>query len=222
MFQLAGILQLVDISRDAVHLPGGFLNTVKSQPEQLKVARLCRVNFGGRVRAGLAYRGEDFTGYPKGCMVEYGKHSKRIAHELVLNYICNNETWPVKLNGKEYVLKISAAIDEYFITDIRTREECLVDCHMFLTTKSELYKETGGRLGIEVTHPIWWTKFFKTRKLEKFDLTVFELKMLPEWHVADPVNFTTEEIEQLQGKITDYLNSGAKLTCLFKPGYARL
>lgn len=156
------------------------------------------------------------------CMAGYGKNSKGIAHELVLNYICNYETWPVILNGKEYVLKIRAAIDEYFITDFQTRKQCLVDCHMFLSTKSELYKETAGRLGIEVTHPIWWMKFFKKRALEKFDLTVFELKMLPEWHVADPVNFTTEEIEQLQGKITDYLNSGTKLTCLYKPGYARL
>lgn len=158
---------------------------------------------------------------PKGFM-EYGQNSKGIAHELVLNYICNNETLPVKLNGKEFLLKIHAAIDEYFITDIQTRKTCLVDCHMFLKTRSELYEETAGRLGIEVTHPIWWMKFFKKRTLEKFDLTVFELKMLPEWHVADPVNFTIEEIEQLQGKISDYLNSGAKLTCLYKPGYARL
>ena len=158
---------------------------------------------------------------PKGFM-EYGQNSKGIAHELVLNYICNNETLPVKLNGKEFLLKIHAAIDEYFITDIQTRKTCLVDCHMFLKTRSELYEETAGRLGIEVTHPIWWMKFFKKRTLEKFDLTVFELKMLPEWHVADPVNFTIEEIEQLQGKISDYLNTGAKLTCLYKPGYARL
>ena len=160
--------------------------------------------------------------YPKNCWVGYGLHSKGIAHELVLNYICNNETWPVKLNGKKYLLKIHAAIDEYFITDFQTGKTCLVDCHMFLKTWSELYKETGGRIGIEVTHPIWWMKFFKKRKLEKFGQTVFELKMLPEWHVADPVNFTIEEIEQLQGKISDYLNSGAKLTCLYKPGYARL
>lgn len=159
--------------------------------------------------------------HPKGFM-EYGQNSKGIAHELVLNYICNNETLPVKLNGKEYLLKIHAAIDEYLITDIQTRKTCLVDCHLFLKTRSELYEETAGRLGIEVTHPIWWMKFFKKRTLEKFDLTVFELKMLPEWHVADPVNFTIEEIEQLQGKISDYQNSGAKLTCLHKPGYARL
>lgn len=159
--------------------------------------------------------------HPKGYM-EYCKNSKGIAHELVLKYICNNETWRVKLNGKEYLLKIHAAIDEYFITDIQTRKTCLVDCHMFLKTRSELYEETVGRLGIEVTHPIWWMKLFKKRTLEKFDLTVFELKMLPEWHVADPVNFTIEEIEQLQGKISEYLNSGAKLTCLYKPGYARL
>jgi hypothetical protein len=72
------------------------------------------------------------------------------------------------------------------------------------------------------TRSIWWTKFFKRRALEKFNLTVFELKMLSEWHVADPVNFTTEEIEQRQGKISDYLSSGAKLTCLYKPGYARI
>ena len=50
--------------------------------------------------------------YPtNSCMAGYGKNSKGIAHELVLNYICNNETWPVILNGKEYVLKIRAAID---------------------------------------------------------------------------------------------------------------
>ncbi|ACD94577.1 hypothetical protein [Trichlorobacter lovleyi] len=156
--------------------------------------------------------------YPEGCLVEYGKHSKGIAHELVLNYICNTETWPVELNGKKYLLQNRVAIDEFFITDIATRNTCLVDCHMFLTPKSELYNELAGRLGIEVTPPFWWMKFFKKRTLKKFNLTVFELKMLPEWHVADPVNFTVEEIKQLQGKITDYLNSGTKLTCLFNPG----
>lgn len=155
--------------------------------------------------------------YPKGWMDEYGKNSKGIAHELVLKFICRQEAWPVKVCGKEYLLEKSSAIDEFFITDFQTRKTCLVDCHMFLSTKSEFYKETAGRLGIEVTHPIWWMKFFKKRTLEKFDLTVFELKMLPEWHVADPVNFTTEEIEQLQGKISDYLSRGTKLTCLCKP-----
>lgn len=160
--------------------------------------------------------------YPKDCWVGYGLHSKGIAHELVLNYICNNEIWPVELNGKEYLLKIHAAIDEFFLTDAFTGKTCVVDCHMFLNTWSELYKETTGRIGIEVTHPIWWMKFFKKRALEKFDLTVFELKMLPEWHVADPVNFTTVEIGQLQGKITNYLNRGAKLTCLCKPEFVRI
>ena len=169
-------------------------------------------------------RGADSTfAYPSNsCLKGHGKISKGIAHELVLNYICKDETWPVKLNGKEYVLKIHAAIDEFLLESFRTRENCLIDCHMFLSTKSELYKETSGRLGVEVTPPFWWMKFFKKRKLEKFDLTMFELKMLPEWYVADPVNITTEEIGQLQGKITDYLNSGAELTCLYDPWHTLL
>lgn len=159
--------------------------------------------------------------HPKGYM-EYGKNSKGIAHELVLKYICNQETWPVKVCGKEHLLKISAAIDEYFVIDFQTRKTCLVDCHMFLTPKSGLYNETAGRIGIEVTHPIWWTKFFKRRALEKFDLTVFELKMLPKWHVADPVNITIEELKGLQERIFDFLSREAKLTCLCNPAYMRI
>ena len=159
---------------------------------------------------------------PKGCLERRGKNSKGIAHELVLKYICNQESWPVKLCGKEYLLEISSAIDEYFVYEFHTRNSCFVDCKIFLNPKSGLYKETTGRIGIEITNPIWWTKFFKRRAQEKFDLAVFELKMLPEWHVAHPVNITIEELKELQERIFDFLSREAKLTWLCKPAYVMI
>jgi hypothetical protein len=61
--------------------------------------------------------------YPTGCLEEYGKNSKGIAHELVLKFICRQDTWPVKLCGKEYLLEKSAAIDEYFVIDYFNRHQ---------------------------------------------------------------------------------------------------
>lgn len=158
---------------------------------------------------------------PKGCW-GYGKNSKGIAHELVLQFICRLRTWPVKVCGKEFLLNISSAIDEWHVHDPFTGKSCSVDCHMFLTPGSGLYNETTGRIGIEVTNSNWWTKFFKRKALEKFDLAVLELKMIPEWHVAEPVNITTEELKQLQERIFDFLSREAKLGCLFKPAYVRI
>ena len=213
------------------HMYADHSSSIITVHEALRLRRQCPEKWGGRYFFDLILlrplrpidRGAASTfAYPTGCLEEYGKNSKGIAHELVLKFICRQDTWPVKLYGKEYLVEKSSAIDEYFVVDYFTRKTCLVDCHMFLTPKSGLYKETTGRIGIEVTNPIWWTKFFKKRALEKFDLTVLELKMLPEWYVADPVNITTEEVKQLQEKISGFLCREAKLTCLCKPAYVKI
>lgn len=87
----------------------------------------------------------------------HGKGSKGIGHELVQEYICKLDTWQFKIYGKPYCLKITSAVDEWLVRSSQDGSKYYVDCMLTLAEDSDLYAETGGRIGIEVTatHPVW-------------------------------------------------------------------
>jgi len=151
----------------------------------------------------------------------HGKGSKGIAHELVQEYVCKLLTWRIRLFGKEFVLTIDETSDEWPVHDDRSGLNYSVDCQLVLSPDSDLYHETSGVIGIEVTDT-HKTGPRKKKALARAGLVILELQMIPDWHVANDVKITSEDLNQLRKRIFGFLNKGTRLGCLCKPAYVRI
>lgn len=151
----------------------------------------------------------------------HGQGSKGIAHELVQDYVCQLQAWPIKVYGKEFMLKIESALDEWLVSDSTTGANYLVDCKLTLAEDSDLYRESSGCVGIEITDTHKTTPK-KRKALARTGLMVMELQMIPDWHVPNEVKITSDELKLLRARITGFLNKGTWLSCLAKPSSVRI
>ncbi len=146
----------------------------------------------------------------------HGLGSKGVAHELVQVSICNIESWPIKLYGKEYLLRIESSEDEWCIKDSKYDKNYYVDCVLNLSPESDLYAETGGRIRIEVTDS-HETGPVKIRALKRAGHVVLELKMIRDWHIPNETKITSGELKLLRARINGFLRKGSYLKSLVQP-----
>lgn len=156
-----------------------------------------------------------------GCGGSHGHGSKGIAHELVQDYICKLRTWRVRVYGKEFLLRIESASDEWPVHDLDTGLNYSVDCKLVLAPDSDLYGETFGLVGVEIT-ATHKTRHRKAKALARIGLIVLELQMIPGWHVRNELEISSDELKILRARITGLLNKGTRLSCLSKPSYVRI
>ena len=156
-----------------------------------------------------------------GCGGGHGMGSKGIAHELVQDYVCKLRAWRVKLFGKEFLLRIESSSDEWPVHDLQTGRNFSVDCKLVLASDSDLYCETFGGIGVEIT-ATHKTKHRKKKALARIGLIVLELEMIPDWHVPNELQITSDELKILKARINGLLNKGTRLSCLSKPAYVRI
>lgn len=151
----------------------------------------------------------------------HGLGSKGIAHELVQEYVCKLRTWPIRVFGKEFVLRMESTTDEWRVRDDQAGITYSVDCRLNLTPDSDLYLETGGILGVEVTgtHK---TGQRKMKALTRAGQVILELQMIPDWHITNELEVTSEELRLLGARIKGLLNKGTRLSCLCKPPNVRI
>lgn len=62
----------------------------------------------------------------------------------------------------------------------------------------------------------------KKKALTRAGLVILELQMIPDWHVVNDVEITSEELKLLRARIFGFLNKGAWLGCLCKPAHVRI
>lgn len=156
-----------------------------------------------------------------GCGGGHGRGSKGIAHELVQDYVCKLRTWRMRVFGKEFLLRIKSTSDEWHVQDQQTGIKYAVDCQLVLTLDSDLFCETFGIIGVEVTDT-HKTKHLKRKALARAGHVILELKMIPDWHVHNEVEITSDELKVLRARIRGFLNKGTRLSCLCKPPYVRI
>ena len=147
--------------------------------------------------------------------------SKGIAHELVQEYVCKLRTWPVRVFGKEFLLRIESAADEWRVQDPKTGSTYFVDCRLALAPDSDLYQETGGTLCVEVRDTNK-TSHRKQKALARAGQVVMELQMIPDWHIPNELEATSEELRFLRARIRGLLHKGTRLSCLCKPPRVRI
>lgn len=46
--------------------------------------------------------------------------------------------------------------------------------------------------------------------------------MIPDWHVRNELEISSDELKVLRARITGLLNKGTRLSCLSKPSYVRI
>ncbi len=152
----------------------------------------------------------------------HGKGSKGIAHELVQEYVCKLLTWRIRLFGKEFMLKIEETSDEWPVHDDRSGLNYSVDCQLVLSPDSDLYYETSGVIGIEVTDT-HKTGPRKKKALTRAGLVILDLQMIQDWHVATDATITSKDLNLLRRRIFGFLNKGTTgLGCLCKPAHVRI
>jgi hypothetical protein len=151
----------------------------------------------------------------------HGQGSKGIAHEFVQEYVCKLRQWNVRVFGKEYNLTIDSSVDEWGVTDPLHGKNYYIDCLLNLAPDSDLYIESGGRIGIEVTdcHP---TGYAKKKSLTRAGLIVFEIKTIDDWHIRNEMEITSDSLRSLRARINGFLNKGTRLSCLCKPVNVRI
>jgi len=123
--------------------------------------------------------------------------------------------------GKEFLLRIDETSDEWSVHDDRSGLNYSVDCQLGLSPDSDLYYETSGVIGIEVTDT-HKTGPRKQKALARAGHVILELQMIPDWHVANDVKITSEELKLLRARIFGFLNKGTRLGCLCKPAHVRI
>jgi hypothetical protein len=144
--------------------------------------------------------------------------SKGIAHKLVQDSVCKLRTWQIKVFEKVFQLRIASSCGEWRVTDPKTGISYYVDCRLNLAPGSDLYEETGGVIGIEVTD-MHKTGHTKKKSLERSGRLILELKMIPDWHVPNEIESTPEDLRQLRARIGGLLNKGTRLNRLCTPVY---
>lgn len=156
-----------------------------------------------------------------GCGGGHGMGSKGIAHELVQDYVCKLRMWRIKVFGKDFLLRIESTSNEWPVHDLHTGLNYAVDCQLVLTPDSDLYCETFGVIGVEIT-ATHKTSHRKKKALDRIGLIVLELQMIPDWHVPNEMEITSDELKVLRARISGLLNKGTWLSCLSKPSYVRI
>lgn len=151
----------------------------------------------------------------------HGMGSMGIAHQLVQAYLCKLQTWRIKVFGKDFLLRIESASDEWNVPDILTGVKYSVDCQLVLAPDSDLYYETSGVIGVEIT-ATHKTGNVKRKALARAGHVILELNMIPDWHVPNEVRITSDELKVLKARINGLLNKGTRLSCLSKPSYVRI
>ncbi len=116
----------------------------------------------------------------------------------------------------EYLLQIESSEDEWCVKDSKYDKNYYVDCVQNLSPESDLYAETGGRIGIEVTDT-HATGPSKIKALKRAGHVVFELKMIPDWHIANETKITSGDLKLLRARINGLLLKGSYLSSLAQP-----
>jgi len=208
------------------HQTEDFDSPIVTVHEALRLRRQCQEEWEGRpffdiirlrpmVPVDRGARSSSFA-FLGGAGGGHSLGSKGIAHELVQEYVCKLRTWPIKVFGKEFLLRIDSAADEWRVQDPQTGTPYFVDCQLVLTPKSDLYHETGGILGVEVTDT-HKTGQRKKKALARAGQVVMELQMIPDWHIPNELAATSEELRLLRARIRGLLHKGTRLSCLCKP-----
>jgi len=193
----------------------------KNRPEEwegkplydiIRLRQMTPVNRGDK-SSSFAFQGGSGGGH--------GMGSKGIAHELVQEYVCKLRQWDIRVYGKKFTLIIDSSVDEWCVTDSAHGKNYYLDCMLNLTPDSDLYTESGGRIGIEVTdcHP---TGHAKRKALSRAGLLVLELNTIDEWHVRNEMQITSDNLRLLRARINGFLNKGSHLSCLCKPTNVRI
>ena len=151
----------------------------------------------------------------------HGMGSKGIARELVQEYVCKLRQWNIRVYGKEFCLIIDSSEDECCVTDPAHGKNYYLDCMLNLTPDSDLYAESGGKIGIEVTD-CHRTGYTKRKALSRAGHLVLELNTIDDWHVRNELQITSEDLRLLRARINGFLNKGSHLSCLCKPSNIRI
>ena len=151
----------------------------------------------------------------------HGQGSKGITHELVQEYVCKLRQWNIKVFGKEFNLIIDSSEDEWCVPDPVHGKKYYIDCLLNLSPDSDLYIESGGRIGIEVTD-CHITGFAKQKSLARAGLLVLEVRTIDDWHVRNEMEITSDSLRLLRARINGFLNKGPRLSCLCKPVNVRI
>jgi len=161
------------------------------------------------------YKSSSFS-FLNGVGSGHGNGSKGIAHELVQEYICKLKFWKVRLYGKNFNIRIESAIDEYLIQNSQQGRKYYVDCFLKLYPSSDLYNESGGMIGIEVTdtHAVGLAK---RKALWESGKVILELKMIEDWHVPNDKTLMPDDLHKLRARIRGFLKKGTYLGCICKP-----
>jgi len=148
----------------------------------------------------------------------HGKGSKGIAHELVQEYLCKRDSYTFKIYGKEIHLKIENAFDEWCLVDSTTSRRVYVDCCLELSSDCERSDSLGSRVGFEVTDTSK-TGRRKKKSLERLGIFVFEIRIIPDWHISNDEKPTPRDIRQLRARIKGYLDSIQRVDILSQPSF---
>lgn len=178
----------------------------------IRLRPIAPVNRGGK-SSSFAFHGGNGGGH--------GMGSKGIAHELVQEYVCKLQQWDIRVYGKKFTLIIDSSADEWCVTDPTHGKNYYLDCMLNLGPDSDLYTESGGRIGIEVTdcHP---TGHAKRKALSRAGLLILELGTIGDWHVRNEMQITSEALRLLRARINGFLNKRVYLSCLCKPENVRI